>query len=69
MAMNQFIILTCSLILIAETAQSQGCIMIRNISDFGQYNLSGNSFLTSSCELFCVQKEFNHCNNFFSLGE
>jgi len=49
--MKQFIILTCLFILIADTAQSQGCIMIRNISGFGQYNLTDNSFSTSSWQL------------------
>ncbi len=34
-----------------QTIQSQGCIAIRNISGFGQYNLTDNAFSTSDWQL------------------
>ena len=34
-----------------QKAQSQGCIAIRNISGFGQYNLTDNAFTTSDWQL------------------
>ena len=37
--------------LYAKTASPQGCIMIRNISGFGQYNLTDNSFSTSPWQM------------------
>ena len=62
--MKQFIFLICSLILIGEPAQSQGCIMIRNISGFGQYNLTDNSFSTSSWQLNINNRYFKAWRDF-----
>ena len=36
---------------IAMDSRSQGCIMVRNISGFGQYDLTDNGFSTSSWQL------------------
>lgn len=39
-------------------SQSQGCIMIRNISGFGQYNLTDNAFSTSNWYLNVTSRYF-----------
>lgn len=41
-----------------QQAQSQGCIVVRNISGFGQYNLTDNAFTTQNWQL-------NFTNRFF----
>jgi hypothetical protein len=38
--------------------QSQGCIAVRNISGFGQYNLADNAFSTSDWQLNIVNRYF-----------
>jgi hypothetical protein len=62
--MKQFIIFTCYFILIAETVQSQGCIMIRNISGFGQYNLTDNAFSTSEWQVNVTSRYFKSWRDF-----
>lgn len=41
-----------------QQAQSQGCIAIRNISGFGQYNLTDNAFSTSDWQLNIANRYF-----------
>lgn len=49
--MKKIIILLLSVCVFNQTAQSQGCIAVRNISGFGQYNLTDNAFSTSNWQL------------------
>ncbi len=49
--MKKLTMLLLSFWLLNQTAQSQGCIAIRNISGFGQYNLTDNAFSTSDWQL------------------
>lgn len=49
--MKKYAILLSCLWLIIQSANSQGCIAIRNISGFGQYNLTDNAFSTSNWQL------------------
>jgi len=49
--MKKLIILLFTAIVYASTVNSQGCIMVRNISGFGQYNLTENSFSTADWQL------------------
>lgn len=49
--MKKLTILLLSIWVVNQTAQSQGCIAIRNISGFGQYNLTDNAFSTSDWQL------------------
>jgi hypothetical protein len=42
----------------ATHSYSQGCIIVRNISGFGQYNLSDNSFTTSAWQLNIINRYF-----------
>lgn len=44
--MKKFSILLFGVIIFNNSAQSQGCIMVRNISGFGQYNVTDKSFST-----------------------
>ncbi len=48
--MKTFIIFLCA-VLISTFAHSQGCIIVRNVSGLGQYNLTSNSFSTSTWQL------------------
>jgi hypothetical protein len=49
--MKKLTILLLSFWFFNQPAQSQGCIAIRNISGFGQYNLTDNAFSTSDWQL------------------
>ena len=45
-------------IIIFIHVHSQGCIMVRNISGFGQYNLTDNAFTTSEWQLNITSRYF-----------
>jgi len=45
-------------LLLSIHAKSQGCIMIRNISGFGQYNFTDNAFSTSEWQLNLTNRYF-----------
>ncbi|WP_276500479.1 hypothetical protein [Terrimonas pollutisoli] len=45
-------------------AQSQGCIAIRNISGFGQYNLTDNAFATTDWQLNITTRYFKSFRDF-----
>lgn len=49
--MKKLTILLLSFWLYSLPAQSQGCIVVRNIAGFGQYNLTDNAFSTSDWQL------------------
>jgi hypothetical protein len=51
-----FLLLGCSLY--SLHLQSQGCIAVRNISGFGQYNLADNAFSTSDWQLNITNRYF-----------
>ena len=50
--------------LITSAAHSQGCIMVRNISGFGQYNLADNAFTTSEWQLNITSRYFKAYRDF-----
>src|ERR1700730_15854157 len=56
--MKKFIITSTALLFIVNFAQSQGCIIVRNVSGLGQYNLTSNSFSTSSWQLSINNRYF-----------
>ena len=62
--MKKLTILLLSLCLFNETVQSQGCIAIRNISGFGQYNLTDNAFSTSDWQLNINSRYFKAYRDF-----
>ncbi|HKC35236.1 MAG TPA: hypothetical protein VKB95_04205, partial [Chitinophagaceae bacterium] len=49
--MKNFVIFSLASMLLANSVRAQGCIMIRNISGFGQYNPTDNAFSTSDWQL------------------
>lgn len=49
--MKKFIFFISLFLFAYQFAQSQGCIAVRNISGFGQYNLTDNAFTTSDWQL------------------
>jgi len=67
--MKRFIILSITFFLIAKKSNSQGCIMIRNISGFGQYNLTDNGFSTTSWQLNINNRYFKAFRDFKGTKE
>ena len=49
--MKKLAVLSATFLLFFQFARSQGCIAVRNISGFGQYNLTDNAFSTSDWQL------------------
>ena len=56
--MKTIIITTVFFVLFANSANSQGCIVVRNISGFGQYNLTNNAFSTSAWQVNISNRYF-----------
>src|SRR5450755_3069170 len=55
--MKTFIIFLCA-VLLSTFAQSQGCIIVRNVSGLGQYDLTSKSFSTSSWQISINSRYF-----------
>jgi hypothetical protein len=49
--MKKYAIILLCFWLIDQSANAQGCVAIRNISGFGQYNLNDNAFSTTDWQL------------------
>lgn len=62
--MKKIITLLLGLWLFNKTTQSQGCIPVRNIAGFGQYNLTDNSFSTSDWQLNINTRYFKSFRDF-----
>src|SRR5437660_833923 len=62
--MKKFISLPVSFLLLTHCTQGQGCIMVRNISGFGQYNLADNSFSTSEWQLNIANRYFKSYHDY-----
>ncbi|HEU5164250.1 MAG TPA: hypothetical protein VFU29_01850 [Chitinophagaceae bacterium] len=62
--MRRFIILLSIGILIANSSHSQGCIMVRNISGFGQYNFIDNGFSSSNWYVNITSRYFRSYHDF-----
>src|SRR5882757_1517250 len=62
--MKKQIILTILFFVIARFAQSQGCIMVRNISGFGQYSPTDNAFTDSDWQLNIIERYFKAYRDF-----
>lgn len=56
--MKRVIIILTALMLLAQLAKSQGCIIVRNVSGLGQYNLTSNSFSTTNWQLSVNNRYF-----------
>jgi hypothetical protein len=57
-AMKKLTILSFTFLLLSGPAISQGCIIVRNISGLGQYNLTSNSFSTSNWQVSINNRYF-----------
>jgi hypothetical protein len=62
--MKKSIILLFSLWLFFQSANSQGCVVVRNISGYGQYNLTDNAFTTSDWQLNINNRYFKAYKDF-----
>jgi hypothetical protein len=62
--MKTIIIFAACCFLLSNIAQSQGCVVVRNISGFGQYNLTDNAFSTSSWQLNITNRYFKAFRDF-----
>jgi len=62
--MKKFILCSFIPMLYSISAESQGCIMVHNISGFGQYNLTDNAFSTSDWQLNINNRYFKAFRDF-----
>jgi hypothetical protein len=62
--MKTVIIIAVVCLLPVMHSYSQGCIIVRNISGFGQYNLSDNSFTNSIWQLNVINRYFRSFRDF-----
>lgn len=62
--MKRFIILFIVFIFIANSSESQGCIIVRNISGFGQYNFIDNGFSSSNWYVNITSRYFRSYHDF-----
>ena len=62
--MKKHTILFLSLWLFNQSANSQGCVVVRNISGFGQYNLTDNAFSSSDWQLNINNRYFKSYRDF-----
>ena len=56
--MKKIIIISTALLFLAKFAQSQGCIIVRNVSGLGQYNSTSKSFSTSNWQISINNRYF-----------
>jgi len=62
--MKKIFLLIIPAVLIVEAAKSQGCLVVRNISGFGQYNLTDKSFSTADWQLNINNRYFKSFRDF-----
>ncbi len=62
--MKTIIIVAAFTFLFVNIAKSQGCIAVRNISGFGQYNLTDNAFTTTSWQVDINNRYFKAFRDF-----
>jgi hypothetical protein len=64
MFMKKLTILSFVFLLFTDLTFSQGCIAIRNISGFGQYNLTDNAFTTTNWQINVTSRYFKSFRDF-----
>jgi len=67
--MKKLTILLLSVWLFNQVANSQGCVIVRNISGFGQYNLTDNGFSTSDWQLNITNRYFKSFRDYRGTSE
>src|SRR6266516_2732987 len=67
--MKKLLTLSLAYLLFINSVNSQGCIAVRNISGFGQYNLTDNAFSTSNWQLNITNRYFKSFREFKGTEE
>src|SRR5215467_1266070 len=62
--MKKLIFFLSGFLCLQHSAMSQGCIMVHNISGFGQYNFTNKSFATSDWQLNINNRYFKAFRDF-----
>src|ERR1043165_2469306 len=62
--MKRFFVLLLCFGFFYQPCRSQGCIVVRNISGFGQYNLTDNAFTTANWQLNINTRYFKSFRDF-----
>lgn len=62
--MKKLLILSVTFLLLTNKVSPQGCIIVRNISGFGQYNLTDKGFSTSNWQLNITNRYFKSHRDF-----
>src|SRR5215467_4978647 len=62
--MKQLLLSLICFVFFADDAISQGCILVHNISGFGQYNFTDRSFATSDWQLNINNRYFKSFRDF-----
>jgi hypothetical protein len=62
--MKKFTIVLLSILLIDQLGHSQGCVVVRNISGFGQYNFTNNTFTSSNWQVDVTGRYFKSFRDF-----
>jgi hypothetical protein len=62
--MKKLILFLMASFLVSQIARTQGCIVVRNIAGFGQYNLTDNAFSTSDWQLDMTGRYFKSFRDF-----
>jgi hypothetical protein len=67
--MKKIIVLFSIALLFADNAGSQGCIVVRNISGFGQYNFTDNAFSTTDWQFDITTRYFKTFRDFVNTKD
>jgi len=67
--MKKLIVLLLVVALFSSNSYSQGCVMIRSINGFGQYNGLNNSFTTSEWQITVSSRYYGANKNYFGDEE
>ncbi len=67
--MKKLVILSLAVVLFSNYSFSQGCVMIRNISGFGQYNLLNNSFSNSDWQVNFASRYYKSYKNYWGTKD
>ena len=62
--MKKLLLLLSAVILTINSVRSQGCIVVRNISGFGQFNLTDNSFTATDWQINVTGRYFKSFRDF-----
>ena len=67
--MRKMMFLAFSLFIISMNGYAQGCVVVRNISGFGQYNFTDNSFSSSDWFISVTNRYFKSYRDFRGTNE